>query len=171
MFAGAAREAVFSNPEVVRKVNADFVPVALKAHLVIEGRSEVTGASSPGEGGDGRLWAHEVKLVWDGFMEMEGGRMTRFLLLAQGSERLRWGNRLLELKGEPAVAHLPAGRAIDLECAVRYGIVGEPVLPGEAAKPAPPTPRRSTTGAPRPWVLRVYVSSCSAGRSQDGLLE
>ena len=41
MFAGAAREAVFSNPEVVRRVNADFVAVALKAalvfHLAIEG--------------------------------------------------------------------------------------------------------------------------------------
>ncbi len=34
MFAGAAREAVFSNPEVIRRVKADFVPVALKAALV-----------------------------------------------------------------------------------------------------------------------------------------
>lgn len=34
MFAGAAREAVFSDPDVIRRVNADFVPVALKAGLV-----------------------------------------------------------------------------------------------------------------------------------------
>ena len=34
MFAGAAREAVFSNPDVIRRVNADFVPVALKAGLM-----------------------------------------------------------------------------------------------------------------------------------------
>ena len=34
MFAGAVREAVFSNPDVIRRVNADFVPVALKAGLV-----------------------------------------------------------------------------------------------------------------------------------------
>ena len=34
MFAGAAREAVFSNPDVIKRVNADFVPVALKAGLV-----------------------------------------------------------------------------------------------------------------------------------------
>ncbi len=34
MFAGAAREAVFSNPEVARRIKADFVPVALKAGLV-----------------------------------------------------------------------------------------------------------------------------------------
>ena len=31
MFAGAAREAVFSNPDVVRRVNREFIPVALKA--------------------------------------------------------------------------------------------------------------------------------------------
>jgi hypothetical protein len=34
VFAGAAREAVFSNSEVIKRVNADFVPVALKAALV-----------------------------------------------------------------------------------------------------------------------------------------
>ena len=34
MFAGAAREAVFSNPDVIKRVNADFIPVALKAALV-----------------------------------------------------------------------------------------------------------------------------------------
>jgi spore coat protein CotH len=34
VFAGAAREAVFSNPDVIKRVNADFVPVALKAGLV-----------------------------------------------------------------------------------------------------------------------------------------
>ena len=34
MFAGAAREAVFSQPDVIRRVQADFVPVALKAALV-----------------------------------------------------------------------------------------------------------------------------------------
>ncbi len=34
MFAGAAREAVFSQREVVRRVNRDFIPVALKAGLV-----------------------------------------------------------------------------------------------------------------------------------------
>ena len=34
MFAGAAREAVFSNPDVIKRVNADFIPVALKAGLV-----------------------------------------------------------------------------------------------------------------------------------------
>ena len=34
MFAGAVRETVFSRPEIIRRVNAQFVPVALKAALV-----------------------------------------------------------------------------------------------------------------------------------------
>ena len=46
MFAGAAREAVFAKAEVIRRVNADFVPVALKAGLVNN--------SPPGD--EGRLY-------------------------------------------------------------------------------------------------------------------
>ena len=34
MFAGAAREAVFSRADVIRRVKREFVPVALKAALV-----------------------------------------------------------------------------------------------------------------------------------------
>jgi hypothetical protein len=34
VFAGAAREAVFSNPDVIKFVNANFIPVALKAALI-----------------------------------------------------------------------------------------------------------------------------------------
>ena len=34
MFAGAAREAVFSNPEVVARIQKDFIPIALKAAVV-----------------------------------------------------------------------------------------------------------------------------------------
>ena len=47
MFAGAAREAVFSNPEVIRRVNEEFIPVALKAALV----------NNPPPGIEGRLYA------------------------------------------------------------------------------------------------------------------
>lgn len=47
MFAGAAREAVFSNPEVIRRVSATFVLVALKAALV----------NNPPPGEEGRLYA------------------------------------------------------------------------------------------------------------------
>jgi hypothetical protein len=46
VFAGAARAAVFSNPEVIRRVNASFVPVALKAGLV----------NNPPNNAEGRLY-------------------------------------------------------------------------------------------------------------------
>ena len=47
MFAGAAREVVFSNPEVVRRVNAEFIPVALKAAHI----------NQPPAGAEGELYA------------------------------------------------------------------------------------------------------------------
>jgi len=46
VFAGAAREAVFSRPEVIRRINADFIPVALKAALV----------NRPPDGDEGQLY-------------------------------------------------------------------------------------------------------------------
>jgi len=47
VFAGAAREAVFSNAKVVRRINAQFIPVALKAGLV----------NNPPAGLEGTLYA------------------------------------------------------------------------------------------------------------------
>ena len=47
MFAGAAREVVFSNPEVVRRVNQEFIPVALKAAMI----------NNPPRGIEGELYA------------------------------------------------------------------------------------------------------------------
>jgi hypothetical protein len=46
VFAGAVREAVLSNPDVIKRVNADFVPVALKAGLV----------NNPPDDEEGRLY-------------------------------------------------------------------------------------------------------------------
>lgn len=43
MFAGAAREAVFSKPEVVRRIRADFIPVALKAGAVMNPPNNLEG--------------------------------------------------------------------------------------------------------------------------------
>ena len=47
MFAGAAREVVFSNPQVVDRINRQFIPVALKAAMV----------NNPPPGIEGRLYA------------------------------------------------------------------------------------------------------------------
>ena len=102
----------------------------------VEGRSEVAGAqddSRLGPRSDGRLWEHEVKLTWEGLIEVQGKRTSRLLLLANGSEKLKWGNSSWNLKAERDVAHLPAGHPIDLSCGVHYGIIGEPVPQDQAA--------------------------------------
>jgi hypothetical protein len=103
----------------------------------LEGKSEAAGASRDGEGGDGRRWQHQVKLVWEGLIETRDQRITRLLLLARGSEKLQWANTFKELQGELDAAHLPAGHPIDLACEVRYGLVGEPVRAAEAGAAEP----------------------------------
>jgi len=94
----------------------------------VEGKSEVAGVARDGQDGDGPPWQHQVKLAWEGLIEMKGNRMTRLLLLARGTEKLQRRN-----KNEES-AQLPWGRAvfIDLDCGVRYGIIGEPVPAEEA---------------------------------------
>jgi hypothetical protein len=144
--------------------------------LRVEGRSEAAGASREGEGGDGRLWRHEVKLAWEGLIELQEGRVTRLLLLARGSEKLRWGNTLAGWKGGADVTRLPAGRPIDLACEVRYGIIGEPAPAGEAGEAAeaadvPPEARRQLTEALGPpfLVFRARVQKelgLSAGQKE-----
>jgi hypothetical protein len=96
----------------------------------IEGKSEAAGGTSDaGRGGDGAFWRHDVKLAWEGIIEMKGNRMARLLLVARGSEKLKWGKKNQGLKDQADVTLLPAGHAIDLSCGVRYGIIGEPAPP------------------------------------------
>ena len=96
------------------------------ARLRVAGASHVAGGEGqnrPAKGGDGRIWEHEVKLAWDGVIEMQGGRIIRLLLRARGSEKLKWGNPSMSALDD--VACLPGGHPIDLSCQVRYGILGE----------------------------------------------
>jgi hypothetical protein len=95
--------------------------------LRIEGTSDVASASGAVQGSDGRVWQHEVKLTWDGVIEMNGIRIRRLLMTAKGSEKLAWKNRATEMQGASDVARLPAGRTIEMSSAVRYGILGEPL--------------------------------------------
>jgi hypothetical protein len=101
---------------------ADAKAVDGKASLLlrVEGQSEVMGKATTNVG----QLLHEVTLTWEGFIEMKGGRMTRLLLAARGNEILQYGEKL---KSAPVdeVAILAGGRFIDMECAVRYGIIGE----------------------------------------------
>jgi hypothetical protein len=100
--------------------------------IEINGKSEATGVEGDSQNGDRPLWRHQVQLAWEGLIEMRGNRMTRLLLVAQGTEKLKRGN-----KGEE-LAHRLGGHAvfIDLDGGVRYGIIGEPVPAEEAGSEA-----------------------------------
>jgi hypothetical protein len=103
--------------------NDQHAPVRLR----VAGASHVAGGEGqdrPARGGDGRIWEHEIKLDWDGFIEMHGSRITRLVLRARGSEKLKWGNPSMSAPDD--VACLPGGHPIDLSCRVHYGILGEP---------------------------------------------
>jgi hypothetical protein len=114
----------FQNCELwVQNVSSDQ---GAPARLRVAGASHVAGGEGqnrPAKGGDGRIWEHEVKLAWDGVIEMQGGRFIRLLLRARGSEKLKWGNPSMSASSD--VACLPGGHPIDLSCQVRYGILGE----------------------------------------------
>lgn len=112
------------------------------ARIRVTGRSEVSGGESrSGRRSDGRLWSHEIKLTWDGYIEMKEDRITRLLLTAEGREKLKWGNKRMMDPREADVQRLPAGHPIDLSCGVRYGIEGKPVSKdqiGEGRTEGPP---------------------------------
>jgi hypothetical protein len=100
----------------------------------IEGESEVV--SKVAINGDG---VHNVKLAWEGFIEVKGERLLRLLLAARGTEKLQFSNndnRLKKVKGDE-VAFLPAGRPINVDSAVRYGIIGEPVAEDQVGAEEP----------------------------------
>jgi hypothetical protein len=88
----------------------------------IEGESEVV--SELVVNGKG---VHDVKLAWEGFVEVREKRLTRLLLAARGREKLQFANddNSLVREKRAEVALLPAGRPIDQTCGVRYGIVAE----------------------------------------------
>jgi hypothetical protein len=52
------------------------------------------------------------------------------------------------LNNESDVAHLPAGHAIDMTSAVRYGIIGEPVEAGETGSVEPEQPAAAPVAVP-----------------------
>ena len=91
----------------------------------ITGQSDVE-SSHPGRG-DGAQYFHRVKLQWRGFIDLRDNAIVKLGLWAEGTEKLQWGNPRLRLLKEPDVAHLMAGRAIDFDSPVRYGVIGKPV--------------------------------------------
>jgi hypothetical protein len=93
----------------------------------VEGESEASIDEKMANGGPGDM--HEVKLTWYGFIEMDGDRMTQLVLSAGGKEKLKfqWARGKVEIE----VAILPGGHRIDMNCEVRFGIIGETVTPDE----------------------------------------
>ena len=91
----------------------------------VEGKTDVSGKAAAGDKG----LHHEVKLTWEGYIELDGKCVTRLLLAARGTEKLKWGTEALKTLANTndEVSFLTAGRFIDMECGVRYGIIGEPV--------------------------------------------
>jgi hypothetical protein len=102
----------------------------------VDGESEVF-IDNMANAGPGDL--HEIKLRWRGFIEMTGDRMTRLLLSAGGKEKLKFNSARDAEDNE--VSSLPAGHRIDRSCGVRFGMIGEPVGPGQVAEaPDGPNP-------------------------------
>lgn len=114
--------------------------------LRVEGRSDVVGEADRLHG---KTYRHRVTLTWEGFLEMDGPKLTRLLLSAHGTESLKWREEhALAEAADPKnqVAFLPAGRPLDLAREVRYGILGEPVAADEVGAAA--APAQSPAGGP-----------------------
>ena len=93
------------------------------------------GVESPGRS-DGGSFRHAIDLVWEGWIDLKGDRISHFLLEARGHEELRWASPGFTGKDAESddVAHLPAGHPIDEKCDVVYGIIGQPVLDSDAVE-------------------------------------
>lgn len=107
--------------------------------LRIEGESSVEGEQGKGGNptGDGRLWEHRVTLKWQGYADIKENRVVALTLLANGDERLRWGNDRFNFLGASDVTHLMAGHKIDLKSDVRYGLTAKPASANEVVENPP----------------------------------
>jgi hypothetical protein len=93
----------------------------------ITGRSNIAGsAANVGRRSDGRRWQHSVELEWEGYLDVQGDRLTHVVLAASGHEKLNWGNPLRKLTTKNVIQNLPAGRTLDVEADVRYGLIAAP---------------------------------------------
>ncbi|MCI0342399.1 MAG: hypothetical protein L0216_14865 [Planctomycetales bacterium] len=105
--------------------------------LRVTGRTEAFGEDPRRD--DGASFRHEVRLDWEGYADVAGGRLASLVLLARGRERLRWGAPSFGAPGGPSgeggpspLAHLPGGRPLSVDAEVRFGISGSPVPESEA---------------------------------------
>ena len=95
-----------------------------KSLLRLDGTSHLVTDAAP-QGGL-QHFRHSVKLTWEGFLEVEGNRITRLILSGEGTERLSWSAPQPPAGSLSEVAFLPAGRFINFDGKVRYGLIGKP---------------------------------------------
>jgi hypothetical protein len=88
----------------------------------VDGQSDAYIGAEMANAGPGDM--HEIKLIWHGLLEMHGPRLSRLLLTAVGTERLRYQSS--RDREPPQVSILPGGHRIDQDCRVRYGIIAAP---------------------------------------------
>lgn len=128
----------------------------------VEGESEVFIDERMANGGPGDT--HEVKLKWHGFIEIDGDRMTRLVLSAGGKEKLKFQSA--RGKEENLVAFLLGGHRIDMECGVRYGIIGEPVAADEPKQPEKPATGTDVFGYDKVWQFHLTLTAAEYAAMQ-----
>lgn len=141
--------------QVAPSTDADIVRVRIEGESSIEGHQD--GDRSPRT--DGRLWEHRVTLNWQGYIDIKDNRVIQLTMIANGDERLRWGNPRFNLSNEFDAQHLMAGHPIDLTCGVRYGLVAEPGSPDEFVEGSSATP-------PNRGTLPAKIQRLQAGLQQ-----
>lgn len=157
-----------SSPLPQHKLEVDEVELWARkvgpGRLRIEGRSHVAGGDGRTRG-DGARYSHAIKLEWEGFIDLEGKRIKDLVLSGRGREQLTWGNaRFRAFDAEPDAAHLMAGRRIDLDSAVRYGITGAPIADEDATDASPPAALR---GGPPQSLRKKMMRFRSGMRSME----
>ncbi|MEM7387095.1 MAG: hypothetical protein AAF514_19325 [Verrucomicrobiota bacterium] len=86
--------------------------------LRVWGHSKVHGKRERRDG-NGPRWEHRIALQWQGHLNPKAGTVA---LMAEGQERLLYDNGRRSDTGEEAVAFLPAGRPLDFDGKVRFGM-------------------------------------------------
>lgn len=97
----------------------------------VEGDTDVRGSLAGGGGHE-----HAVALAWKGRLDVEGEHVTGLVLIGEGMERLRFdaeGHSVDARGGEETF--LPAGRPVDIDTRVRYGLIGTPITAEQAVAP------------------------------------
>lgn len=112
-------EPIQSGVEVVMNDIHLWAEPSSESGLRVWGHSKVHGKHERRRG-NGPRWEHEIALLWQGHLNPKSGTVA---LLAEGQERLLYDNgRTNTVAGEEAVAFLPAGRPLDFDGNVRFGM-------------------------------------------------